>query len=95
MYILQKTITLLEEGIKPIWVFDGASKYVKSNDSDLVTTMERMSLGSNEESKTLTHKYEDSSSNIKVTKTMIDEISELLTLLKIPYVISPSEGEAQ
>ncbi|MHA1371744.1 MAG: flap endonuclease-1 [Promethearchaeota archaeon] len=93
-----RNLYLLENGIKPIYIFDGKSPELK-----MKTIMERIKIRENarikaeearergdyEEAK----KYAQASS--KIEPYMIPEVKELLDLMGIPYIDAPSEAEAQ
>ena len=96
--ILYRNSSMIEKGIKPIYVFDGVSSDLKSE-----TQMKRreirqeaeeiykQALADGETEKA--RKYAKRSS--KLSKEIIDSSKRLLTLMGIPYVEAKGEGEAQ
>ncbi|KAG5307025.1 FEN1 endonuclease, partial [Acromyrmex insinuator] len=93
-----RTIRMVEQGIKPVYVFDGKPPNLKSG--ELAKRAERR----DEAQKLLQAAEEDGNVEaidkfnrrlVKVTKTHADEAKELLQLMGIPYVDAPCEAEAQ
>lgn len=95
--ILYRTTNLMEEGIKPVFVFDGKPPDIKSATIEerkkvRVEAMEKWEEAKAEGSEDA-FKYAQASSRIK--GNMIDDSKRLLDLMGIPVVQAPSEGEAQ
>ncbi len=96
--VFYRNITLLENGIVPVYVFDGKPSPLKSGTIEerrLVKEKNRQALaealqeGDTERARSL-------SSRINViTGKMIGEVKRLLELMGLPSVQAPSEGEAQ
>jgi flap endonuclease-1 len=95
---LYRTTNLIEEGIKPVYVFDGAPPHFKNNiieERKKIRTDARekwdkaLEKGDEEEA----FKYAQASSHIK--GNMIEDAKLLLGFMGIPVVQAPSEGEAQ
>lgn len=94
--LFYRTVKYIENGIKPVYVFDG-----KPPDFKKRTIEERLerkkeaeekwkeALDSGIEAKT----YAQAAS--RLTEDMIEDAKELLKLMGLPYVQAPSEGEAQ
>jgi flap endonuclease-1 len=96
--LMYRTAKLLENGIKPCFVFDGMppEKKQATIEERVKVRMEArekwekaLAEGREEEAKT----YAMQSS--KLTSEMVDQSKELLNHLGIPWVQAPSEGEAQ
>ncbi len=94
---LYRTTNLIEEGIKPVFVFDGVPPDFKSAtlDERKKTRIEAMAkwevekaAGSEE-----AFKYAQASSHIK--GNMIEDAKNLLEFMGVPVITAPSEGEAQ
>lgn len=93
-----RTIRLIENGIKPVYVFDGAPPNLKSG--ELAKRAERR-----EEAQKALDKATEAGETadmdkfnrrlVKVTKHHTTEAKELLKLMGIPFVEAPCEAEAQ
>ncbi len=96
--LFYRTISLLEMGICPVYVFDG-----KPPDEKLQTLSERKKAKDAARKKAIRAKVEGrvhdyakySQQVLTFSKDMLKEAKELLTLMGVPYVDAPSEGEAQ
>ncbi|XP_070163093.1 flap endonuclease 1 [Polyergus mexicanus] len=93
-----RTIRLVEQGIKPVYVFDGKPPNLKSG--ELAKRAERR----DEAQKLLQAAEEDGNVEaidkfsrrlVKVTKDHAEEAKQLLQLMGIPYIDAPCEAEAQ
>ncbi|EFN89831.1 flap endonuclease 1 isoform X1 [Harpegnathos saltator] len=98
MGIFYRTIRLVEQGIKPVYVFDGKPPNLKGG--ELAKRAERR----DEAQKLLQAAEEDGDAEaidkfnrrlVKVTKTHAEEAKQLLKLMGIPYIDAPCEAEAQ
>ncbi len=95
--LFYRNINLLAEGIKLVYVFDGVSSPLKTNEiqrrhkiKEIATEKYEKALvqGKLEEAR----KYSQATSVL--TDKMIEESKRLLSLLGIPAIQAPSEGEA-
>ena len=95
--LFYRNINLLAEGIKLVYVFDGVSSSLKTNEiqrrhqiKEIATEKYEKALvqGKLEEAR----KYSQATSVL--TNKMIEESKRLLSLLGIPTIQAPSEGEA-
>lgn len=96
--IFYRNISLLSEGIKLVYVFDGKAPKLKQRtwkerkeNRDLA--QERYGIAKQEENFELMKRY--SSQLIRLDDNMIREAKELLDAMGIPVVQAPSEGEAE
>jgi len=96
--LFYRTINLLELGIKPVYVFDGKPpelKYkelerrIKVKEEAEKQYQKAIESGEIEEARSYAQRA------IRLTDRMVDDSIRLLTYMGIPYVKSPSEGEAQ
>ncbi|MHA1603961.1 MAG: flap endonuclease-1 [Candidatus Freyarchaeota archaeon] len=92
-----RTINLLEHGIKPIYVFDGPHPRLKNRRKHLAESLIREYgyLRKARESKNYTVARTLSLTYEVLYDTIIDETRRLLTLMGVPWVRAPGEGEAQ
>lgn len=93
-----RTIRLIENGIKPVYVFDGKPPDLKSG--ELSKRQEKRA----EAQKALEKATEAGDATeidkfnrrlVKVTKQHAEEVKQLLSLMGVPYIDAPCEAEAQ
>lgn len=96
--LFYRTISLMEEGIKPVYVFDGKPSPMK-----LRTLEERSIIKENAEKeleKAIMNSDTERVARLKrtinhITRDMVNEGKQLLEYMGLPYVQAPSEGECQ
>lgn len=93
-----RTIRLLENGIKPVYVFDGKPPDMKSG--ELTKRAEKReeaqkALDKATEAGDAADMEKFNRRLVKVTRTHNEEAKELLKLMGVPYIDSPCEAEAQ
>ncbi|MBW0466196.1 hypothetical protein O181_005911 [Austropuccinia psidii MF-1] len=98
MGLFYRTIRMVDNGIKPAYVFDGKPPAMKAG--VLAKRLERREEAkeAGEEAKetgTVEELDKLSRRTVKVTKEHNEECRRLLTLMGIPWVIAPCEAEAQ
>ncbi|OCH91898.1 PIN domain-like protein [Obba rivulosa] len=98
MGFFYRTIRMVENGIKPAYVFDGKPPELKAGVLSKRFERREEAKEEGEEAKE-TGTAEDvdrfSRRTVKVTKEHNEECRRLLALMGIPFVVAPSEAEAQ
>ncbi|KAG7204514.1 hypothetical protein KM043_004940 [Ampulex compressa] len=93
-----RTIRLVEQGIKPVYVFDGKPPNLKGG--ELAKRAEKRDeaqklLQAAEEAGNVEEMDKFNRRLVKVTTTHAEEAKQLLRLMGIPYIDAPCEAEAQ
>ncbi|MBU4075780.1 MAG: flap endonuclease-1 [Euryarchaeota archaeon] len=94
---LYRTTNLVEEGIKPVFVFDGVPPELKFDilkerkkiRTEAMAKWEEAKMAGSEDA----FKYAQASSHVK--GNMVDDAKSLLGFMGIPVFTAPSEGESQ
>ena len=96
--VFYRTIKLVENGIRPIFVVDGPPpdfkrKVLRKRKEDRKESWDKWkeAVRKGEKEKIMTY----AQSALEVTKDMVDEAAKLLNAMGIPSLQAPSEGEAQ
>lgn len=93
-----RTIRLMENGIKPVYVFDGKPPDLKSgelNKRQEKRVEAQKALEKATEAGDATEIDKFNRRLVKVTKQHAEEVKQLLSLMGVPYIDAPCEAEAQ
>lgn len=98
MGIFYRTIRLLDNGIKPVYVFDGKPPNLKGG--ELQKRAERREEAQKQLDKATEAGDQEAMDKfnrrlVKVTKEHTEEAKQLLKLMGVPYIEAPCEAEAQ
>jgi len=96
--LFYRNINLLQEGIKPVYVFDGKPPELKQEEIKKRREAKEMAEQKYEEAKE--KKDVDSMKKyggrfVKITDQIIEQSKEILEAMGIPVIQAPSEGEAE
>jgi len=93
-----RTAKLLKAGIKPVFVFDGTPPDLKKQERERRKLSKQQAKAKYEEakeSKDISSMKKYASRTAYLTSEMVEQAKELITLLGLPIIQAPSEGEAQ
>jgi flap endonuclease-1 len=96
--LFNRTTSLMEEGLKLVFVFDGKAPELKKRTwekrSD-VKEQATLKLAEAEAAGNLEDMKKFAARTVSLNKEMLENAKEIITLLGLPIVQAPSEGEAQ
>lgn len=98
MGMFYRTLRMVDNGIKPLYVFDGAPPKLKSGELAKRSARKSEASEAHEEAKE-TGTAEDvekfSRRTVRVTREHNAECKKLMKLMGVPYIDAPTEAEAQ
>ncbi|SBS80224.1 flap endonuclease 1, putative [Plasmodium ovale] len=96
--LMSRSIKLMENGLKPVYVFDGAPPDLKGSELEKRGEKRQKAeelLKKAKEEGNLEEIKKQSGRTVRVTKKQNEEAKKLLTLMGIPVVEAPCEAESQ
>jgi flap endonuclease-1 len=93
--LFNKTLSFLEKGIIPIYVFDGKPPILKQKILDNRKQIRKKALDKLNEAITEEEKIKYLKRSVCITKEQMDQCRELLNLMGIPYIDAPEEADSQ
>jgi len=96
--LFYRTINLLESGIKPIYVFDGKPPSFKEKEIERRRKIKeeaeaKLSIALQRGEVEEARRYAQMSA--RLTDSMVEDAKKLLSVMGVPYITAPAEGEAQ
>ncbi|EDN03397.1 flap endonuclease [Histoplasma mississippiense (nom. inval.)] len=98
MGMFYRTLRIVDNGIKPVYVFDGAPPKLKSGELAKRFMRKSEAAEAHEEAKevgTAEEVEKFSRRTVRVTREHNEECKKLLKLMGVPYIDAPTEAEAQ
>ncbi|SCV00380.1 LAMI_0G04676g1_1 [Lachancea mirantina] len=95
MGIFYRTLRMIDNGIKPCYVFDGKPPVLKAHELAKRSTRRADTEKKLEEAIEEAEKLKHERRLVKVLPEHNDEAKKLLGLMGIPYIVAPCEAEAQ
>jgi flap endonuclease-1 len=96
--LFNRTISLMEAGLKLVFVFDGKAPEIKKKTWEKRTQIKHeasLKLKEAEEAGNIEDMKKFASRTVILDKEMISDAKEIITAMGLPIVQAPSEGEAQ
>jgi len=96
--LFYRTISMMEKGIKPVYVFDGKPPNLKSHELEKRKAIKEKNAEEMEAAKAADDEaaiVKCERRSVRVTKEQNNEAMKLLRLMGVPVVEAPSEAEAQ
>lgn len=93
--LFNKTIQFLENGIIPIYVFDGKPPELKKNIIDARKKIKKKAFEKLKNVKTNEEKIKFFKRTVTVTIHQMNQCRELLRIMGIPYIDAPEEADSQ
>jgi flap endonuclease-1 len=93
--LFNKTLSFLEKGIIPIYVFDGRPPQLKQKTLNIRKQVRKKALQRLSEANNQEDKIKYLKRSVCISKEQINQCRELLTLMGIPYINAPEEADSE
>ena len=93
--LFNKTISFLEKGIIPVFVFDGKPPQLKYKILEARKQVRQKALLKFSDAQTNVDKIKYFKRSVWISREQINQCRELLTLMGIPYINAPQEADSQ
>jgi flap endonuclease-1 len=93
--LFNKTLSFLEKGIIPVFVFDGKPPQLKQKILDARKQIRKKALEKLSDAQNDADKIKYLKRSVWISKDQMDQCRELLNLMGIPYVNAPEEADSQ
>ncbi|WP_456454475.1 flap endonuclease-1 [Methanopyrus sp.] len=93
--LLYRTVNLVEEGIKPVYVFDGEPPNLKRETLERRRERKEEAMEKLKRARTKEEREKYARQVARLDESLVEDAKRLLDLMGIPWVQAPSEGEAQ
>jgi flap endonuclease-1 len=93
--LFNKTISFLEKGIIPVFVFDGKPPQLKQKIIDARKQIRKKALEKLSDAQTESDKIKYLKRSVWISREQTDQCRELLELMGVPYINAPQEADSQ
>lgn len=93
--LFNKTITFLEKGIVPVFVFDGKPPQLKQKILDARKQIRKKALEKLSDAQTESDKIKYLKRSVWISREQTNQCRELLELMGVPYIDAPQEADSQ
>lgn len=93
--LFNKTISFLEKGIIPVFVFDGKPPQLKQKILDARKQVRKKALEKLSDAQTESDKIKYLKRSVWISREQTDQCRELLELMGVPYIDAPQEADSQ
>lgn len=93
--LFNKTLSFLEKGIIPVYVFDGKPPQLKQKILEFRKQIRKKALEKLSDVQTEQEKIKYLKRSVWISKEQMDQCRELLNLMGIPYIDAPEEADSQ
>jgi flap endonuclease-1 len=93
--LFNKTLSFLEKGIIPIFVFDGKPPQLKQKILETRKQIRKKALEKLSDAQNTADKIKYLKRSVWISKEQMDQCRELLSLMGIPYIDAPEEADSE